>query len=73
MAENIGSLAVSLSMDSSDFNGSLSLKWIETLKSMGSELKAIKAKGNDYGKSLDGLSQKQNILKRSHGMLPILS
>ena len=64
MAENIGSLAVSLSLDASNFNGSLS-SVDRSLKTMGSELKAVKAKGADYGRSLDGLSKKQDILKRS--------
>src|SRR5690606_26148348 len=35
------------------------------LRAMGSELKATKALGADYGKSLDGLRSKKDILTRS--------
>ncbi|OCA84484.1 phage tail tape measure protein [Bacillus sp. FJAT-27225] len=63
MAE-IGSLSVSLSLDASNFNGSIA-QVDRNLKSMGSELKAVKAKGGDYGKSLDGLTSKKDILSRS--------
>ncbi|WP_428909467.1 phage tail tape measure protein [Niallia sp. Krafla_26] len=63
MAE-IGSLSVSLSLDASNFNGSIS-KVDRNLRAMGSELKAIKAKGADYGKSLDGLKSKKDVLSRS--------
>ncbi|CEG28077.1 phage tail tape measure protein [Bacillus sp. B-jedd] len=63
MAE-IGSLSVSLSLDASNFNGSIS-QVDRNLRSMGSELKAVKVKGADYGKSLDGLKSKKDILSRS--------
>ena len=63
MAE-IGSLSVSLSLDASNFNGSMA-QVDRNLRSMGSELKAVKAKGADYGKSLDGLKSKKDVLSRS--------
>lgn len=63
MAE-IGSLAVSLTMDATNFNGTIS-QVDRNLKAMGGELQAVKAKGADYGKSVEGLSQKQGILNRS--------
>lgn len=63
MAE-IGSLSVSLSLNADQFNGSMS-QVDRNLRAMGSELKAIKAKGADYGKSLDGLKSKKDVLARS--------
>ncbi|MFD2446380.1 phage tail tape measure protein [Bacillus sp. CGMCC 1.16607] len=63
MAE-IGSLAVSLSLDASNFNGSIA-QVDRSLKAMGGELQSIKAKGADYGKSIEGLGQKQDVLTRS--------
>ena len=64
MTTEIGSLAVSLSLDASNFNGSMA-QVDRNLRSMGSELKAVKAKGVDYGKSLDGLKSKKDVLSRS--------
>ncbi len=64
MAEKIGSLAVSLSLDSSEFNGGIS-QVNRNLSAMGSELKASKNLGTDYGKSLQGLTSKKEILARS--------
>lgn len=63
MAE-IGSLAVSLSLNASNFNNTLS-QVDRNMRAMGSELKALQAKGETYGRSVQGLSQKQNILSRS--------
>ena len=63
MAE-IGSLAVSLTMDASKFNGTIS-QVDRNLRAMGGELQAIKARGADYGKSVEGLAQKQDVLNRS--------
>lgn len=63
MAE-IGSLAVSLSMDASNFNGTIS-QVDRNLRAMGSELQAVRAQGVEYGQSLEGLSQSQDILQRS--------
>lgn len=62
MAE-IGSLAVSLSLDASNFNGSIA-QVNRQMTAMGSELRALSAKGDTYGKSVEGLGQKQNILSR---------
>lgn len=63
MAE-LGSLAVSLSMDASNFNGTIS-QVDRNLKAMGGELQAVRAQGAEYGQSVEGLSQKQDILQRS--------
>ncbi|MEK5207479.1 phage tail tape measure protein [Psychrobacillus sp. FSL H8-0510] len=64
MTTEIGSLAVSLSMDASSFNGSIN-QMNRHLSSMGSELRAAKALGADYGKSVEGLTSKKEILTRS--------
>jgi TP901 family phage tail tape measure protein len=64
MTTNIGSLAVSLSLDASKFNGSMA-QVDRNLRVMGSELKATKALGSEYGKSLDGLKSKKDILSRT--------
>ncbi|WP_277585838.1 phage tail tape measure protein [Psychrobacillus antarcticus] len=64
MTTEIGSLAVSLSMDASNFNGSIN-QMNRHLSSMGSELRAAKALGADYGKSIDGLTSKKEILTRT--------
>ncbi|MEG0450120.1 MAG: hypothetical protein RR595_09705 [Lysinibacillus sp.] len=63
MAE-IGSLAVSLSMDASNFNGTVS-QVDRNLRAMGGELQAVRAQGTEFGQSVEGLSQKQDILQRS--------
>lgn len=64
MTTEIGSLAVSLSMDASNFNGSIN-QMNRHLTAMGSELRAAKALGADYGKSIDGLTSKKEILTRT--------
>jgi TP901 family phage tail tape measure protein len=64
MTTSIGSLAVSLSLDASKFNGSMA-QVDRNLRVMGSELKATKALGSEYGKSLDGLKSKKDILSRT--------
>lgn len=64
MTTEIGSLAVSLSLDASNFNGSMT-QVDRNLRVMGSELKAVKALGDDYGKSIEGLTTKKDILSRS--------
>lgn len=66
MTTNIGSLAVSLSLDAANFNGSID-KANRNLGAMGSELRAVRALGTDYGNSLDGLASKKDILTRSVG------
>lgn len=63
MAE-IGSLEVSLSLNASNFNGTIS-QVNQNMKAMGGELQALKAKGSDYENSVEGLRQKQDILQRS--------
>ncbi|MGE7020411.1 phage tail tape measure protein [Solibacillus cecembensis] len=64
MAAEIGSLAVSLSMDANNFNGTIS-QVDRNLRAMGGELQAVRAQGTEYGQSVEGLSQKQDILQRS--------
>lgn len=66
MTTTIGSLAVSLSMDASSFNGSMT-QVDRNLRAMGSELRAARALGNEYGRSVEGLSSKKDILTRSVG------
>jgi len=63
MAE-IGSLEVSLSLNASNFNGTVA-QVDRNLKSMGSELQVLKSKGSDYEKSIDGIAKKKDILARS--------
>jgi len=70
MTTTIGSLAVSLSLDANNFNGSIA-KVDRSLKVMGSELKAVEAKGKKYGNSLDGLRSKKDILNRTLDTLAI--
>lgn len=64
MTTTIGSLAVSLSLNSDNFNGSMA-KVDRNLRVLGSELKSVQAKGAEYGKSLEGLRSKKDILNRS--------
>ena len=64
MTTTIGSLAVSLSMDASNFNGSIN-QMNRHLTSMGSELRAVRALGTDYGRSVEGLASKKEILTRA--------
>lgn len=66
MTTNIGSLAVSLSLDAASFNGSID-KANRNLGAMGSELRAVRALGTEYGNSLEGLTSKKDILTRSVG------
>ncbi|MED4887760.1 phage tail tape measure protein [Lysinibacillus fusiformis] len=61
---SIGSLEVSLSLNASNFNGTVA-QVNRNMKAMGSELQAIRARGSEYENSLTGLSQKHNILTRS--------
>ncbi|MBG9692645.1 hypothetical protein ABD91_17830 [Lysinibacillus sphaericus] len=61
---SIGSLEVSLSLNASNFNGTVA-QVNRNMRAMGSELQAIRARGSQYENSLTGLSQKQNVLSRS--------
>lgn len=61
---SLGSLEVSLSLNASNFNGTVA-QVNRNMKAMGSELQAIRARGTEYENSLTGLSQKQNVLSRS--------
>lgn len=64
MATELGSLAVSLSLNADSFNGTIS-QVNQKMKAMGNELKAVQAKGKDFEQSIEGLKQKQDILQRS--------
>lgn len=61
---SIGSLEVSLSLNASNFNGTIA-QVDRNLKAMGSELQVLKSKGADYEKSIEGLARKKDILARS--------
>ncbi|MGE7093524.1 phage tail tape measure protein [Lysinibacillus sp. NPDC048646] len=56
--------AVELSLNTANFNGSIDQS-IRRLTAMGAELQALQARGGEYENSIEGLSQKQNILSRS--------
>lgn len=60
----IGSLAVSLSLDSTNFNNSVA-QANRNLKSMGGELSAVKGLGDTYGNSVEGLTKWKDILSRA--------
>lgn len=64
MTQEIGKLSVSLSLEDSQFNTSVS-GINRSLKTLGAELAAMKAKGSAWGNSIEGLSQKQNALGRT--------
>ncbi|MFJ7951278.1 phage tail tape measure protein [Lysinibacillus sp. NPDC096418] len=56
--------AIELSLNADNFNGSIDQS-IRRLTAMGAELQALQARGNEYENSIEGLSQKNNILFRS--------
>ncbi|MGE6515201.1 phage tail tape measure protein [Lysinibacillus sphaericus] len=60
---SIGSLEVSLSLNASNFNGTIA-QVDRNLKAMGAELQALKSKGSEYEKSIEGIAQKKGILAR---------
>lgn len=64
MSEEIGKLSVALSLNDEGFNNSIS-GINRSLKTLGGELAAIKAKGSAWGNSVEGLSQRQNALGRT--------
>lgn len=61
MAEEVGSLRVGLSIDSAEFDQSLS-SVDRNLKALGGEMAIVRAKGKDWGNSLEGLGSKQKTL-----------
>lgn len=63
MAEDIGSLRVSISMDEADFNQSLA-SVERNVKALGQEMSGIRAKGKEWGDSTEGLKTKQDALSR---------
>lgn len=61
MAEEVGSLRVGLSLDSATFDQSM--KSVDrNLKALGGEMAIVRAKGADWGNSIQGLSTKQKTL-----------
>lgn len=64
MAEEIGKLSVKLALEDSGFNNSMS-GVNRSLKVLGAELGALRAKGNEFGNSVEGMRQKQDALGRT--------
>ncbi|MEX1122961.1 MAG: hypothetical protein WED82_12545, partial [Balneolales bacterium] len=62
--EEIGNLKVSLSLDQTEFNKPLA-SVERNLKGLGQELAIIRNKGADWGKSIEGLKSKQEVLGRT--------
>jgi phage-related minor tail protein len=61
MAEEVGSLRVGLALDSATFDQSL--KSVDrNLKALGQEMAIIRARGSEWGNSIEGLSAKQGTL-----------
>lgn len=60
---DIGSLAIRLSLDDTNFNQSMS-QVNRNLKTLGGEMAIIRNKGKDWGNSLEGLSEKQKVLTK---------
>lgn len=56
--------AVELTLNTSNFNGSIE-QLTRNLTVMGAELRALQALGNEYESSVEGLTNKHNILTRS--------
>ena len=63
MAEDIGKLRVSLSLDGDDFNKSMA-SVERNIKATSQEMSIIRAKGDEWGRSAEGLSVKQETLTR---------
>lgn len=64
MAEEIGQISVGLSLNDAGFNSSVS-GINRSLKVLGAELGSIRAKGSEWGNSVEGLSQRQDALGRT--------
>ena len=64
MAEEVGNLGVKLSLDSSDFNRPLA-SVERNIKALSGELSAIRSKGDEWGKSIEGLKTRQEVLGRT--------
>ncbi|WP_427137217.1 phage tail tape measure protein [Psychrobacillus psychrodurans] len=61
MAEEVGSLRVGLSLDSATFEQSM--KSVDrNLKALGQEMAIVRARGTEWGNSVEGLRTKQNTL-----------
>lgn len=63
MAEEIGALKVSLSLDSADFSRSMA-SVDRNLKTLGQEMRISQSRGKEWGNSITGLSTKQDGLSR---------
>ena len=61
MTADVGSLRVGLSLDSAQFTQSLA-SVERNVKALGQEMSIIRARGNDWGNSTEGLRTKQNTL-----------
>lgn len=64
MAEEVGDLKVKLSLDSAQFDKSIS-SMERTMRAVGNELKGLKNKGSEWGSSITGLRSKQDTLNRA--------
>ena len=64
MAEEVGNLGVKLSLDSSDFNRPLA-SVERNIKALSGELSAIRSKGDEWSKSIEGLKTRQEVLGRT--------
>lgn len=62
--EEIGNLKVSLGLDTAGFDRPLA-SVDRNLKSLGGELAIIRNKGDEWGKSIEGLKSKQEVLGRT--------
>lgn len=63
MTEDIGSLRVSIGLDGSDFNKSMA-SVERNVKALGQEMSILRAKGDEWGNSTEGLGAKQDTLTR---------
>jgi len=63
MAEDIGNLAIKLSIDSAKFEQSMA-SIDRNLKAMGQEMRGLQNHGNAWGQSTAGLTSKQDALSR---------
>ncbi|MBO0586114.1 phage tail tape measure protein [Sporosarcina sp. E16_8] len=63
MAQDVGALKVSLTLDSANFSQSMA-SIDRNLRAMGQEMASVRAQGNTWGNSIQGLSTKQETLTR---------
>jgi phage-related minor tail protein len=65
--KRIGDLSVRVSLDATNINQSTQ-QINRNLKTLGGEMSIIRNKGNEWGKSLEGLSEKQRVLTNTLGL-----